>query len=41
MLSAFGPQSRPVCVGAGDAEESEGRDGEGQLERKEREEDFG
>lgn len=41
MLSAFEPENRPVCVWAGDAEESEGRDGEGKLEHEEGDEDFG
>lgn len=41
MLSAFEPEGRPVCVRAGDAKESEGRNGEGKLEREEGDEDFG
>jgi hypothetical protein len=41
MLGAFGPERRAVCVRAGDAEESEGRDGEGEFEREEGDEDFG
>ncbi len=41
MLGAFGPERRAVCVWAGDAEESESRDGEGEFEREEGDEDFG
>lgn len=41
MLSAFEPQRRPVCVWAGDAEEGEGGDGEGEFKREEGDEEFG